>query len=423
MLKRKKQARKSKPLKKTDRQQLVKHLLITLLAVFIFRLLSLIPVPYVDTSPLTRVGMFQFADILSGSALSKMTIMAFGISTYITASIIIQMLTSQFKSLYTIVSSPGGKEKMERWTLYLMVILTTLGSLTYTYASQVSAQELDTFFLKRGDWWVYLIIVAIHIAGSILAFLLGRWIEKKGVGNGLSILIFVNIVSSLPAIMSNIALVVRLGGFMNVLLWFAVMLVLIALAVLMNDTYRQAKIQHSTSMARGNTGFRERFDSLKFKLNLNGVMPLILASALIEGTNSLAIMFPQVAWLQKVKEFIRADSITFLVVMSVLIMLFSFFYTSISQNPYRTSEQLQTNRSTIVGVPSGKKTGDLLKKEFRWLSLVSGLFMTFLFLTPAIVSRFIGLQLLQSTSIVIMVGVAVELLSSYKEKVKLMRRG
>lgn len=406
--------------RRNKKKELRKQIGFTLLIALVFRTLSLIPVPFVDTSSLGSAGAFGLADALSGGSLSGMTLMAFGVSTYITASIIIQLLTSQFKKMYRIVASPGGQERSERWNLYLMIFLTVIGSFTMI----VSKQSSDSILLVTG-WWVHLIIVAVHVLGSIIAFYLGKLIDKKGVGNGLSLLIFINIVSSLPAMINSLLLTGTLfaNGWVRVAIWGVVVLTMIMASVLMDNSFREAKIQHGASLARGNAGFREnRFDELKFKLNLNGVMPIILSYSLIEGLNSLSEMFPNNEILSLVSGTLEGNSIVFLLVMTVLILSFSFFYTSITQNPYRTSEQLQANKTLVLGVQPGRKTTELLKKEFKLLSWTSGLFMIVMFVLPTIVSSLIGLQLLQATSILIMVGVGTELISSYLDKKKLIRQ-
>lgn len=403
-----------------------KKLLYTLLLIVIFRLGCYITVPGVDTITLADQmnsatnGVTGLIDTISGGAFSRLSIFAMSITPYITASIVIQLLSMVIPSLERLVKEGGeeGKNKVNKYTKIVTIILALIEGLGIFFSYKSSGIFLDTTFLGGA------ITVISLMAGTALLMWLGEQITNKGIGNGISIIIFVGIVSGLASGITDVwNLICGTGAFSTLGLIKAVclvvgMLALVAAVVFVQNAERRIPVQYAKRVV-GRKMVGAQNTNIPLKLAMAGVMPIIFASSFMTFPAMIIQIFTQnpTGFWRVLYNFSIATSsssvgigytIANAIVYLLLILGFTYFYTYATFNPAEISATIKRNGGFIPGIRAGKPTTEYLSSVISKLTLVGGLFLAAIAIIPML-TRFTGLNIaFGGTSILIIVGVALE---------------
>ena len=403
-----------------------KKLLYTLLLIVIFRLGCYITVPGVDTITLADQmnsatnGVTGLIDTISGGAFSRLSIFAMSITPYITASIVIQLLSMVIPSLERLVKEGGeeGKNKVNKYTKIVTIILALIEGLGIFFSYKSSGIFLDATFLGGA------ITVISLMAGTALLMWLGEQITNKGIGNGISIIIFVGIVSGLASGITDVwNLIFGTGTFSTLGLIKAVclvvgMLALVAAVVFVQNAERRIPVQYAKRVV-GRKMVGAQNTNIPLKLAMAGVMPIIFASSFMTFPAMIIQIFTQnpTGFWRVLYNFSIATSsssvgigytIANAIVYLLLILGFTYFYTYATFNPAEISATIKRNGGFIPGIRAGKPTTEYLSSVISKLTLVGGLFLAAIAIIPML-TRFTGLNIaFGGTSILIIVGVALE---------------
>ena len=405
-----------------------KRLIYTLILIVLFRLGCYITVPGVNTIVLNEAmtssnGIAGFIDIISGGAFSRFSIFAMSISPYITASIVVQLLAMVIPSLERMAKEGGeeGRKVMNRWTKIITLILALIEAIGI-YLSYRNAGV----FINPG-WLTGILIVASLVAGTSLLMWLGEQITSKGIGNGISIIIFIGIISGLPSGVTTIwNLIFTSSGFNTIGLLTALgiiigALILVAGVVFVQEAERRVPVQYSKRV-QGRKMVGAQSTHIPLKLAMAGVMPVIFASSFMTFPAMVISMFVKDIstlngfWAGVYKFSIATSSssvgwgysLANAIVYLILIMGFTFFYTYATFNPAEVSNNIKKNGGFIPGIRAGKPTTDYLSSVISKLTIFGGLFLAVIAIIPMLL-RFTSLNVsFGGTSILIVVGVALE---------------
>ena len=413
-----------------NQKRLIKMIAFTVIFLAIYRLGAFIQLPFID-SELFMVGesMFGFLDVFSGGALSNFSILALGISPYITASIVIQLLQMDVIPVLKEWSEegPAGKQKLNQLTKYVALGLAFVQALTITLGIKVNYADayFGVGFIDEPFTYVYLALVAT--AGTAFSLWLAEKITAKGIGNGTSMLIVSGILASFPLMIAQlIATFLTTGKFGDVMIFIAVILILILIIigiVFMEAATRKIPIQYANRPA--SASFRGRSDSnIPIKLNSASVIPVIFAATLM----SLPTTVIEVGKVSKVSGwgfwisqiFDQTKPIGF-VIYILLIFVFSFFYSFLQMNPENIAENLQKNNAYIPGVRPGEETASYISRVLFKITMVGATYLSIVAAVPIIVSKIFNLPpsvQIGGTGLIIVIGVAIETAKQIKNLLK-----
>ena len=404
-----------------------KKLLYTLILIVVFRLGCYITVPGVDSFQLAEVlnnqGIASLIDLISGGAFSRLSIFAMSISPYITASIVIQLLGMVIPSLERLTKEGGeeGRNKINRYTKLLTVVLALIEGLGIYLSYRSSGIFVDTTFITGAT------VVLSLMAGTALLMWLGDQITSKGIGNGISIIIFVGIVAGLPSAITTIwNLIFGAGAFSTTGLLIALAIIigaiiLVAGVVFVQQAERRVPVQYSKRVV-GRKMVGAQNTNIPLKLAMAGVMPVIFASSFMTFPAMIIQMFnpniqEQAGFWNVIYNFSIATStssvaigysIANAMVYLLLIVGFTYFYTYATFNPAEVSNNIKKNGGFIPGIRAGKPTTGYLVSIISKLTLFGGLFLAVIAIIPMLL-RFTSLNIaFGGTSILIVVGVALE---------------
>ncbi len=392
------------------------RLLITIGLLILVRLGIFIPIPGIDrvkfAGAVQNLPGLGFLDIFTGGGLSALGIFALGILPYINASIIIQLLTAAIKPLEDLQKNEGevGRRKIAQITRYVALFW----CVAQTTALTISL--LNPYALNPGPGFVIQTVIALT-AGSMFVMWISEVITERGIGNGASLLIFVNIVAILPTTLGQTIQFAQKGGqetIAQVVLLLLVFLVMIIGIVFIQEGTRRIPII-SAKRQVGKRLYRERTSYLPLRLNQSGVMPIIFASSLLILPSFLAGFAPQegpVAQIfQQILNFMRPGSLTSTIVYLALIIFFSYFYTSLITNPADISQNLKKMGASIPGIRPGKATTDYIDGVVNRLTLLGAIFLGIVATVPTLVENLTGVTTFRgfgATSLLILVGVAID---------------
>ena len=394
--------------------ELKNRLLFTLAILVVYRLGCAIPVPFVSGSALTQMfsngNMLAYLDMMSGGALSRCTLFALGVTPYINASIIVQLLTVAIPSLENIAKEPDGQQKLQQITRYAGGIIALIMSLGYYFV----VRNMGALKYTSGAAGIFtaVVIIATFTAGAQLITWCGEQIDDKGIGNGLSLLIFSSIVSNWSSLYTTVAgLLTRAAAgesqfyiFLPLLLVLA--LVVIVFIVIMTNAERRITIQYAKRVV-GRKMYGGQSTYIPMKINSTGVMPLIFGFAILQFPATIFAFFPTSGinvWWQGFQ-----SGIWYQVVLAVLIIAFTYFYTSITFNPVDISKNMQQNGGIIPGIRQGRATSDYLSRVSGRLTLFSALFLAVLATIPTMLTRIFGITApFGASSVLIAVSVGIE---------------
>ncbi len=424
--------------------ELRRKILFTVFALLIFRLGSAIPVPFINTSMVDGLGayignmsgsIFGLINAMSGSAFAMATIFALGVQPYINSSIIVQLLTVAIPALERLQKEGGeeGKKKIAAITRYVTVGIALLQG--FGYFSLIRYQGFLTGDLNV--WLAGIIIVLSFTAGSAFVMWLGEQITEFGIGNGISIILFAGIISRVPHMVQTLWVGLRnnIGGItadasgnavLNLPWWGAVLIVagilaIVILIVFISDSERRIPVQYAKRVV-GRKMYGGQSSHIPMKVNMSGVMPVIFAQAIA----SLPATIAAFAGVTDKSEgfggaFLRvfdANSLLYAVVYFLLILGFSYFYSTMQFNPIEVANNLKKNGGFVPGYRPGKPTADFIHRVLGKITLFGAIYLAIIALAPILATNVVGLisggaevgksLAIGGTSVIIVVGVALE---------------
>ena len=414
-----------------------KKILFTLLILVIYRIGCVIPVPLVNISNAGLGGLFSATDntafaylnTLTGGALGNATIFAMGITPYINSSIIMQLLCVAIPALER-MSKEGqdGQKKIATMTRYLTVILGLIQGTAFFF--YLKAQGLVIAGKGFSMWFAAFVIVLTFTAGTALIMWLGEQINNKGIGNGISMILFAGIIARLPSTLyymfpiKDMEVAATTGQYsywtlaqngqtqfyVLVPVFILLFLAMIWVITYMQDAERRIPVQYAKRVV-GRKMYGGQSSHLPIKVAMGGVMPVIFASSIlsIPSTIQMFVTNPSPFW-QGFFDAFNPSGWLYLTLSFLFILAFAYFYTTIQYNPVEMANNLKQNNGTIPGIRPGSPTADFIKKILSRITLIGALFLAFIYLVPSIYSAVGGLTRLSmgGTSIIIVVGVALE---------------
>lgn len=400
-----------------------KKLLFTLMIIIVFRIGSVIPVPFLDMSALATAmngmnegnTMLAYLNTLSGGAFANATLFAMGVTPYINSSIIMQLLTVAIPPLERMAKEgEAGRRKIGTITRYVTVGLGLVQGGAYWFYLHKSGVTVYT----EGFSLVFsaIVIILVFTAGTALMMWLGEQINTNGIGNGISILLFAGIVAQLPYTLSMLGQFWKLAGegstqfYFLVPLWIVIFVAIVWVITFMQDSERRIPIQYAKRVV-GRKMYGGQSSHLPIKVALGGVLPIIFASSIlsIPGTINLFAKVKDGFWGAFFNAFDTSGWL-YNVLYFILIIMFAYFYTTIQYNPIEMANNLKSNNGTIPGIRPGAPTADYIRNILSRITLIGALFLAVIALVPSIYGSATGMgrMAIGGTSIIILVGVALE---------------
>ena len=402
-------------------EELRKKLIFTAIILVIFRLGCAIAVPFVDPDALQGMlsagdgNMLGYLNMLTGGAFASATVFALGVTPYINSSIIITLLTVAIPYLENL-SKQGeeGRKKLNKITRYAATGFAAVLSIAYYFL--LRRQNALMYTEGLSGFFAAVVIIATFIAGTTLLMWLGEQIDKHGIGNGISLLIFAGIISRASSMVTIFVNMLKdavqnqkTQNFFFVPLFIAFGIAVIAFAVVLSKGERRIPVQYAKRVV-GNKMMGGQNTHLPIKVNMSGVMPIIFASALVSipGTIASFVNVTSPFW-QGFLSIFNYNSLLYAVIYLLLIIMFNYFYVSIQYNPVEIANNLRKNNGVIPGFRPGKNTQDFIARVLSKITFIGALFLGVVAILPIIVGNLTstGIQM-GGTSLLIVVGVALD---------------
>ena len=413
-----------------------KKILYTALILLVYRIGCAIPVPYVSTNAISTFEtlysgtIFEYMNLLSGGALAQATLFALGVSPYITAQIVMQLLTVAIPKLGKWAKEEDGQKKLTKITRYATIGLAVLTALAYYFI----LSNNNMLVVSEYPWLQCIVIIAAFTAGSALIMWLGDKISEKGIGNGISMILFVNIISQGFSIGFSIGALTTQwywGTIFGVLIIAATALILYFIVKVTNSERRLTVIYAKRTSGRKVYGGQKNY--LPLKLNMSGVMPIIFASSIVSLPVTITTLVGKgtatKGFAGLINNLFGTQSLLYVLLFLVLIVLFAYFYIMISFDPVEVSNNLKNNGGSIRGIRPGEKTAEYIQKILNRITFIGAIFLAVIAGVPLLVSciasvlgdfsataKFFGPTVLSSlsritfggSSLLIVIGVALE---------------
>ena len=410
-------------------EEIRKKILFTLFMILLYRVGNAIPVPYVNVTLLGQYftqlenTVLGLVNVMSGGAFSSATIFALSIQPYINASIIIQLLCIAIPALERLSKEGGeeGRKKIASITRYATVGIGLLMGFAYYML-------IKNWGLIRGEgFWVAIVIILTFTSGSALIMWLGEQITEFGIGNGISMILFAGILSRVPATVSSLINGLR-GG--TVKWWMALLIVvgvlaLIVLITWVNGAERRIPVQYAKRQV-GRKMYGGQASTLPMKVNMSGVLPVIFAQSIAMLPATIAAFFPtpkEGTFAHGLLQAIDSKSVLYMIIYFLMIIGFSYFYSTIQFNPVEISNNLKKNGGFIPGFRPGKPTADFIRKVLNKVTLFGAIYLGVVAILPLIIGKAVNVSGLAigGTSVIIVVGVALETVQALESQM-LMRQ-
>ena len=413
-----------------------KKLLYTLLIIIVFRFGSVIPAPFLDAAALSELmanagqnSALGYINMLTGGAFSYASLFAMGITPYINSSIIMQLLTIAIPPLERLAKEgEEGRKKIATITRYVTVVLGLIQGVAYYFYLRTNG--IVAYTDGFAGVFVAVVIVLTFTAGTALIMWMGEQINEKGVGNGISIILFAGIVARLPVTFGTVWQYMQLGmesaatsGQYLVLapLFIVLFLIVIWVIVFMNESERRIPVQYAKKVV-GRKMYGGQSTFLPVKVAMSGVMPVIFASSILFIPQFIQFFWnPSGGFGKAVLDAFSQTGWLYIVLYFLLIVMFAYFYMSTQYNPLEMANNLRQNNGTIPGIRPGKPTADFIAKILSKVTLIGALFLAFVALIPIIYTNVTGMYGLSlgGTSIIIIVGVALETVKQLESQMML----
>ncbi|EOD01010.1 preprotein translocase subunit SecY [Caldisalinibacter kiritimatiensis] len=389
-----------------------KRILFTLLMLVIFRLGANIPVPFIDKSVIASMftdkgaGVLDFLDLMAGGAFKDFTIFALNIYPYITASIIMQLLTIAIPKLEEIARQDDGRKKIAQYTRYGTVVLALIQAIGYSIG----------FFNKAlisKDFLSVSVVVITLTAGTAFLMWLGEQITDKGIGNGISLIIFTGIISRLPGGIARIYGLLKAGevNIIEVLVFLVFALFIIVGVVAIQQGQRKIPVQYAKRVV-GRKMYGGQSSHIPLKVLMAGVIPVIFAQSILAFPQTLAFFFRGgfSAWVSKYLSIAGNPGVWIYSILNVLLIIFfTYFYTAVQFNPVEYANNLKQYGGFIPGIRPGKPTSEYLNRVLSKITLVGAISLALIASIPTLIFSFTNLNIrFGGTALLIVVGVALE---------------
>ena len=409
---------------------LKKKLIFTFVIIILYRVGTAIPIPYINSAALsssmlaTGGSIFEYLNILTGSAFANATLFALGINPYITSSIVMQLLTVAIPYLENL-SKEGeeGKKKINQYTRCLTVVLGLITAIGYyNLLKSYSLLVEDNFFAA-------LVIITCYCAGSSLVMWLAEKVNENGIGNGISIILFANIVSRVPSMAKTLLdYITGKGTFVteenvyNIPWWLGLILAILAIAIMIvmvgfivwvTHSERKIPVQYAKKVV-GRKMYGGQSSTLPIKVNMVGVMPIIFASSICSIIPTIAMFVnpAEGSFWDGFFDLFGTGSILYAIMTFILIIAFAYFYTSISFNPVEISNNLKTNGGSVPGIRPGRPTAEYITKILNRITFIGALCLGIIAVFPMLVNIISGGNLsalaFGGSSVIVVCGVVLE---------------
>ena len=399
-------------------------ILFTLLIILVFRIGSVIPVPFLDAVALKTLmdqysgdNFLAYQNMLSGGAFANATLFAMGVTPYINSSIIMQLLCVAIPALERLSKEGNeGRKKIAAITRYVTVGLGLIQGTAYYIFLRRSSIIISDW--RSGFQGVFscAVIILTFTAGTAVMMWLGEQINSHGIGNGISILLFAGIISRISVLVTQLTAYWQMAGqgdtkyYFFVPIFVVLFLFVIWLITFMNDAERRIPIQYAKRVV-GRKMYGGQSSYFPIKVGMGGVLPVIFASSIlsIPSTINLFVKATTGFW-GSFFNFFSTTNVAYMIIYFFLIIMFAYFYTTIQYNPVEIANNLRTSNGTIPGIRPGRPTADFIAKILSRITLIGALFLAVIALLPLIYGRIstMGSMSLSGTSIIILVGVALD---------------
>lgn len=392
---------------------LKKRMMYTMMMLVIFRLGTAIPVPGIDKNALaslfgTSEGLIGFFDLMSGGAFKSFTIFALGISPYITASIIVNLLQIAFPSLEALAKEgEEGRKKLAQYTRYGTIVLALIQGIGLTLGVFRPAFINPNFVTMT-------VAVLTLTAGTGFLMYLGEKINENGIGNGISLFIFAGIIARVPS--SIIQSIARFNagelGILTIVFFLLIAVAIIAGVIYIQQGTRKVPVQYAKRVV-GRKMYGGHSTHIPLKVNQAGVIPVIFAMSILMFPITIAQFWPSSSFYMWLSKYMNSTSVLYNVLDAILIVLFTYFYTSVTFNPIEVADNLKKNGGFIPGIRPGRPTSEYLERTLNRITFAGALFLAAIATLPNVMLGFTSMQIaLGGTPLLIAVGVALE---TYKQ--------
>lgn len=424
-----------------------KKILFTLFIVLIYRIGANLYVPFVDTDQLLFVktyqnamsaGIFQLVNMFSGGAFEQATLFALSVSPYITASIVMQLLTIAIPYLENL-SKEGeeGKKKINAYTRGVTAILALITAFGYV----TMLNSYGCLAVSKSDgalyYFAYVVMIACFCAGAAIIMWMAERINERGIGNGISIILFANIISRGSTMVTALIALLKNAngqfltswklalGILWIILFVAVSVAVVGLIVWFTNSEERIRIQYAKKVV-GRKMYGGQTSNLPLKMNMAGVMPIIFASSIVSILPTVANFFGESNGFRKfVTNYLGTNTPVYIFLYLVFLFLFSYFYIMISFNPVEVANNIQNNGGSIKGYRPGAETANYIKRHLNRITAIGAVFLSVIACVPMIIGVFVTnsavstLLTFGGSSLLIVVGVALETVRSVEAQMKL----
>ena len=402
--------------------ELRKRIFFVIGALIVFRIGTFIPVPGIDITVMQQIfeqqktGILGMFNMFSGGALERMSIFALGVMPYISASIIMQLMTVAVPTLEQLKKEgESGRRKITQYTRYFTVVLATFQSVGIAVALQGQGSGADALVVNPGANFVFSAAVTL-VTGTLFLMWLGEQITERGIGNGISVLIFAGIVAGLPSAIGGTIELVRTGELSSIILLFLLVgVILVTLFVVFIERGQRRITVNYAKRQQGNKMYAAQSSHLPLKLNMAGVIPPIFASSIILFPATLGSWFGQqegMRWLQDLSATLSPGQPLYVMFYAAAIIFFCFFYTALVFNSKETADNLKKSGAFIPGIRPGKQTATYIDGVLSRLTLVGAMYITLVCLLPEFLILFWNVPFyFGGTSLLIIVVVVMDFMA------------
>ena len=410
-------------------KELHDRILFTIGILIVFRLGSVLTIPGIDPHALSAYFQSQvrgnafvdYMDFFVGGAFSNFSVFMLGVMPYISTQILMQLALFVFPSLKKIAEDDGGRKKIQVWTR----ILTVFVALIQSYAVTFYAYMIPGAIVLQSRFMYIFVSMLTVTTGTMITVWLGEQITARGIGNGISMIIFAGIIVRLPHAVSQMIRLVRLGELNLVFVVIALIMFVGIIVLVVYEQQGQRKIPvHYAKRVVGRKMYGGQNTYIPFKINPSGVIPIIFASSFLTFPISIATTIgPNVRWLNSLAQFLRPNGVWYNIFYSLLIVFFAYFYTQISLNPTEIAKQIRENGGSIPGIRTDK-TEEYLQRILNRLILPGSLYLALIAVLPTVIQTIFGFpqsisMLMGGTSLLILVGVDLDTMSQIEAQLKM----
>ncbi|MDH4121265.1 MAG: preprotein translocase subunit SecY [Deltaproteobacteria bacterium] len=401
-------------------EELRNRIYFTLAMLLVFRIGAHIPTPGIDSNALAvffqrqreEGSILTFFDMFSGGALQRLTVFALGIMPYITASIVIQLLTIVFPLLERLSKEgEAGRRKITLYTRYATIGLALVQGFTISVGLQNMTAPDGSPLVQTGmSPWAFRLLTMITLtAGTAFLMWLGEQISERGVGNGISLIIFAGIVTDIPSAVLNSFRQFQAGNLqlISLVVVLVMMLAIIIAVIFMETAYRKIPVQYAKRQ-QGNKVFGGQSSHLPLKINSAGVIPPIFASSILAFPATIA-GFIQIPWVQGLANQFLPQAFMYNALYVLMIFFFSYFYTAIQYNPVKISDEMKKHGGFVPGIRPGQKTAEHLNEVLTRLTFAGAVYLSVVSVLPILLIRYMNVPFyFGGTALLIVVGVGLD---------------